>query len=65
VGLKNIGKDTISLVFVFSAPGFEENMRCGAVPVGQPAPPITMDELKACAHKGHVEFEAFIPTGKK
>jgi quercetin dioxygenase-like cupin family protein len=25
VGLKNIGNDSISLVFVFSAPGFEEN----------------------------------------
>ena len=64
VGLKNIGKDNISLVFIFSAPGFEEHMRCAAVPAGQPAPPITMDELKVCAHKGHVEFEAFTPTGK-
>src|SRR5712671_7831280 len=64
VGLKNIGKDSISLVFVFSAPGFEENMRCGSVPAGQSAPPINTDELKACAHKGHVEFEAFAPVEK-
>jgi quercetin dioxygenase-like cupin family protein len=65
VGLKNIGKDNISLVFVFSAPGFEDNMRCGSVLAGQSAPPITTDELKACAHEGHVEFEAFTPAAKK
>ena len=63
--LKNIGKDSISLVFIFSAPGFEENMRCGSVLAGQPAPPITTDELKACAHKGHVEYEALTPAARK
>ena len=65
VGMKNIGKDNISLVFIFSAPGFEETMRCGSVLTGQTAPPIITDELKACAHKGHVEFEAFAPAIKK
>ena len=64
VSLKNIGKDSISLVFIFSAPGFEENMRCSAVPAGQPAP-ITTEELKNCAHKGHVEYEALAPPVKK
>jgi len=65
VGLKNIGTDNISLVFVFSAPGFEENMRCSSVPAGQSAPPIDTEELKACAHKGHVEYEAFAPAARK
>lgn len=65
VGLKNIGRDNISLVFIFSAPGFEENMRCGSVLPGQPAPPITTDELRACAHKGHVQYEALTPAAKK
>lgn len=64
VSLKNIGTDNISLVFIFSAPGFEENMRCGSVLAGQPAPPITIDELRACAHKGHVEYEALAPVEK-
>ena len=64
VSLKNIGKDSISLVFIFSAPGFEKNMRCGSVPAGQPAPPINTDELRACAHEGHVEFEALAPVQK-
>ena len=65
VSLKNIGNDSISLVFIFSAPGFEENMRCGSVPAGQSAPPINTDELRACAHEGHVEFEALTPAAKK
>jgi quercetin dioxygenase-like cupin family protein len=65
VSLKNTGKDSISLVFIFSTPGFEENMRCGSVQAGQPAPSITTDELRACAHKGHVEYEALTPTAKK
>jgi quercetin dioxygenase-like cupin family protein len=64
VSLKNIGKDSISLVFIFSTPGFEKNMRCGSVPAGQSAPPINTDELKACAHEGHVEFEALAPVEK-
>ena len=65
VSLKNIGTDSISLVFIFSAPGFEENMRCGSVLAGQPAPPITTEELKSCAHKGHVEYEALSAAEKK
>jgi quercetin dioxygenase-like cupin family protein len=65
VGLKNTGKNNISLVFIVSAPGFEDNMRCGSVPAGQAAPPITTEELKGCAHKGHVEFEAFAPAANK
>ena len=64
VGLKNIGTDTISLVFIFSAPGFEKNMRCGSAPAGQSALPINTDELKACAHEGHVEYEALRPAAK-
>jgi len=65
VSLKNTGKDSISLVFIFSAPGFEQNMRCGSVPAGQPAPPITTDELRACAHKGHVEYEVLSTPAKQ
>jgi hypothetical protein len=65
VSLKNVGTDSISLIFIFSAPGFEENMRCGSVPAGQRARPITADELRTCAHKGHVEFEALGPAAGK
>ena len=65
VSLKNIGKDSISLVFIFSAPGFEENMRCSSVPSGQATPPITTEELRDCAHQGHVEYEALTPSTKE
>jgi quercetin dioxygenase-like cupin family protein len=65
VSLKNSGTDSISLVFIFSAPGFEENMRCSSVPAGQSAPPINTDELRACAHKGHVEYEVLAPAAQK
>jgi quercetin dioxygenase-like cupin family protein len=65
VGLKNVGTDNISLIFIFSAPGFEENMRCSSVPAGQSAPPINTDELRDCAHKGHVEFEVLAPAATK
>ena len=64
VSLKNIGTDSISLVFIFSSPGFETNMRCSSVPAGQSAAPINTDELKACAHEGHVEYEVLAPAAK-
>ena len=65
VSLKNIGQDSISLVFIFSAPGFEQNMRCGSVLAGQSGPPISVDELKLCAHKGHVEYQALAAPSRK
>jgi quercetin dioxygenase-like cupin family protein len=64
VSLKNVGKDSISPVFIFSAPGFEKNMRRGSVPAGQTAAPVNTDELKACAHEGHVEYDALRPAAK-
>src|ERR1700730_6502594 len=64
VSLKNIGTDSISLVFIFSSPGFETNMRCSSVPAEQSAVHIHTDELKACAHEGHVEYEVLAPAAK-
>src|SRR5258708_105189 len=56
VGLKNIGLDNISLVVIFSAPGFEENMRCSSVMAGQSSLPITHHQLKARSHAAACEF---------
>jgi quercetin dioxygenase-like cupin family protein len=56
IELENIGSETISLVFIFSAPGFEDYMRCASVPASQKPATITRDELKHCAHEGHVEY---------
>jgi quercetin dioxygenase-like cupin family protein len=55
VSLKNVGTEPISLTFIFSAPGFEETMRCNSVPAGETPTPITPEEQKACAHLGHAE----------
>jgi quercetin dioxygenase-like cupin family protein len=63
VSLKNIGTEPIQLIFVFSAPGFDEYMRCSSVPEGRPAPPMPLDEVSKCAHVGHVEYE--LPSGRK
>ena len=58
VSLRNTGAVPIQLIFVFSAPGFDEYMRCSSVPEGRPAPPMPLDEVSKCAHEGHVEYEA-------
>jgi quercetin dioxygenase-like cupin family protein len=55
VSLKNIGADPISLTFIFSAPGFEETMRCNSVPAGEKPTQITPLEQKECALLGHAE----------
>jgi quercetin dioxygenase-like cupin family protein len=55
VSLKNIGTEPISLTFVFSAPGFEDTMRCNSVPAGETPTPITPEQQRECAHLGHAE----------
>jgi quercetin dioxygenase-like cupin family protein len=55
VSLKNMGTEPISLTFVFSAPGFEDTMRCNSVPAGETPTPITPEQQRECAHLGHAE----------
>jgi quercetin dioxygenase-like cupin family protein len=55
VSLKNIGAEPISLTFIFSAPGFEDTMRCNSVPAGEKPTQITPEQQKDCAHLGHAE----------
>jgi quercetin dioxygenase-like cupin family protein len=55
---KNIGTEPVALTFVFSAPGFEETMRCNSVPAGETPTRITPEEQRDCAHLGHVESAA-------
>jgi quercetin dioxygenase-like cupin family protein len=54
VSLKNIGTEPISLTFIFSAPGFEDTMRCNSVPAGETPTQITPEQQKI-AHLGHAE----------
>jgi quercetin dioxygenase-like cupin family protein len=55
VSLKNIGNEPIALTFVFSAPGFEDTMRCNSVPAGETPTQITPEQQRDCAHLGHAE----------
>ncbi len=62
---KNIGATPIALTFVFSAPGFEETMRCNSVPAGETPTPITPEQQKDCAHLGHSESAGRLDDPKK
>lgn len=55
VSAKNIGTEPISLTFIFSAPGFEDTMRCNSVPAGETPTQITPEQQRECAHLGHSE----------
>jgi quercetin dioxygenase-like cupin family protein len=57
ISLKNNGNETIGLVFIFSAPGFEEAMRCNSVPAGEKPTLLTPEQKLECSHKGHAVYE--------
>jgi quercetin dioxygenase-like cupin family protein len=57
VSIKPVGNETVSMVFVFSAPGFENLMRCESVPAGQKPTPTTLEERRKCDHQGHVIYK--------
>ena len=65
VSAKNIGTEPISLTFVFSAPGFEDTMRCNSVPAGEEPTPITPEQQIDCAHLGHAESASRPEKAKK
>ena len=55
ISLKNVGAEPISLTFIFSAPGFEDTMRCNSVLAGETPTQITPEQQRKCAHLGHAE----------
>src|SRR5580765_7584914 len=55
ISAKNIGTEPISITFIFSAPGFDDTMRCNSVPAGEAPTPITPAQQMDCAHLGHAE----------
>jgi hypothetical protein len=65
ISLKNTGKESISLVFVWNEPGFEEMMRCASVSKGPVTPPITREEVKECCRHGDGELEIVQPPADK
>jgi quercetin dioxygenase-like cupin family protein len=56
VSLKNTGTEPVGLTFIFSAPGFEDTMRCNSVPAGETPTLLTPEQQKECAHLGHAEY---------
>jgi quercetin dioxygenase-like cupin family protein len=65
ISAKNIGNEPISLTFIFSAPGFEETMRCNSVPAGETPTQIAPEQQKDCAHLGHAEYASRPEQPKK
>jgi quercetin dioxygenase-like cupin family protein len=57
VTFKNIGSETASTVGIFSAPGFEEHLRCESVSVNDKPTPISRAEEKQCDHLGRVVYK--------
>ena len=57
INVKNAGTETVSVVGVFSAPGFENYMRCDSVLPNEKVVPLSPEELKACDHQGHVIYK--------
>ena len=55
IALQNIGNDTLSNTFVFSAPGFERVLRAMSSAPGEPAKSLTPAERAAAFHEGHAE----------
>lgn len=53
ISLRNTGAEPVNLVFVFSAPGFEDTMRCNSVPANEKPTPLTPEQQKECSHLGH------------
>ena len=59
VTLRNTGTEPMTIVFVFSKPGFEEYLRDTSVMEGEPATPLSVEERARLLekHKWHTVFE--------
>lgn len=57
VSVKNASTETVSVVFAFSAPGFEDYMRCDSVLPNEKVTPLSPEAMKACERQGHVIYK--------
>jgi hypothetical protein len=55
VAVANAGADTLTNVFIFSSPGFEQVLREVSSPEGAPPKPVSPAERAAAFHRGHAE----------
>jgi quercetin dioxygenase-like cupin family protein len=65
VSLKNNDTQPASMVFVFSAHGFENPLRCVSVPPNEKPTPMTAEEQEQCDHHGHVVYKELEKQSKK
>ena len=65
VNVKNAWNQTVSVVFVFSAPGFENYMRCDSVLPNEKVTPLSLEQQRGCAHEGHVIYKDLEENPKK
>ena len=65
VSVKNAGTETAGVVFIFSAPGFEDYMRCESVLPNEKPAPISPQKDKECEHLGHVIYKQLEENPKK
>lgn len=56
VNIKNAGSETVNSVFVFSAPGFENHLRCMSVLPNETPTTTSPEEQKECDQQGHVVY---------
>jgi quercetin dioxygenase-like cupin family protein len=57
VDIKNEGTEKVSVVFVFSKPGFEDYMRCDSVLPNEKVTPLSVEQQRECSHQGHVVYK--------
>ena len=55
ISVQNVGSDTLSNVFIFSAPGFEQVLRAVSSPEGGPPKSISPADRAAIFHQGHAQ----------
>ena len=65
VDVKNAASETASVVFVFSAPGFENYMRCDSVLPDETVKPLSIEEQRVCSREGHVIYKDLGDNSKK
>jgi len=58
IALRNTGTTPMSIIFIFSKPGFEDYLRETSVPEGQPVPPLS-DEQRAAIRARHQSHSVY------
>ena len=55
IAVANAGRDTLTTIFVFSSPGFEQVLREVSSREGEPPKAVSLSDRMAAFHRGHAE----------